>query len=135
LKIKNSYIEKEFNYFIDARIPKGNLKLKNNLLFERMQKKGYVREIVNGKYENGKIAVQKDGRLIGNINNALIYLYGIPTDGTFLQNDSLSRKINNFSDEWSVATMDRIAEKYSCRNNKMECIKFSSLNYINLTSN
>lgn len=135
LKIKNSYIEKEFNYFIDARIPKGNLKLKNNLLFERMQKKGYVREIVNGKYENGKIAVQKDGRLIGNINNALIYLYGIPTDGTFLQNDSLSRKINNFSDEWSVATMDRIAEKYSCRNNKMECIKFSNLNYINLTSN
>ena len=135
LLLKNSYVEKEFNFLIDARIPKGNLKLKNSKLYERMRRKGYVQEIVNGNYSNGKIAVDKEGKLIGNIQNGLIYLYGIPTDGTYLQNDSLSRETNNFSNTWCQATLERIKNKPILESRPNYSLNFSNVNYINLTPN
>jgi len=135
LLVRNSYVEKEFNYFIDARIPKGNLKLKNNHLFEKMRKKGFVQEIVNGNYKNGKIAIDNNGKLIGNINNSLIYLYGIPTDGHYLQNDSLSRSLNNFSNNWCNETIERIVTKHDSANKSTYTLTFSEINYINLTPN
>lgn len=135
LLLKNSYVSKEFNFLIDARIPKGDLKLRNNKLYERMRKKGFVQEIVNGNYSNGKIAVDKDGKLIGNIQNSLVYLYGIPTDGTFLQNDSLSRELNNFSIPWCQATLERINSNLKQDSRPHYSLSFSNVNYTNLTPN
>lgn len=133
LTIKNSYLEKEFNYFIDARIPKGNLKLKNNHLFERLRKKGYIKEMRNGEYLNGKILIDKEGKLVGDIHNSLIYLYGIPTDGTHLQTDSLSRNLNNFSNTWSSATIERILSKNSSDGYSLYSSNYADGSYINLT--
>ena len=135
LVIKNSYTEKEFNYLIDARIPKGDLNLKNNKLFDRMRKRGLLQEIVNGNYRNGKIAVDKNGKLISNNHESLIYLYGIPTDGSYLQNDSLSREFNNFANPWCEATFDRIRSQNSFDQGISYNLSFSNVNYINLTPN
>jgi len=132
ISIKNDFVEKEFKYFINAKDAEENFQIQTNKLFQNMYKKGLLQEIKNGKYKNGKIAVNIDGSLINNFKNIIIYLYGIPANGKYLQYNHLSRSHYNFSNNWHQATLNKISKKNITQ--KTYSLRCLETNYINLTS-
>ncbi|WP_162305026.1 FAD/NAD(P)-binding protein [Sphingobacterium olei] len=111
LELFNDYYTKTFQYHIDGRIAKPNLAAANNHLYGNLFKSGMVRELINDSYHTGSIAIHSDGTLIGK-ENSMLYVYGTPTEGNVLDNDTLSRKSYNFGNIWAHKTASLVTTKY-----------------------
>lgn len=91
---------------VDARIPKGNPNGKVSKLFSNLLERGTVRYFQNEddkKYAPGCVDIDFKGRPLdsgGNINKDMTF-YGTPTEGITFDNDTLSRKRNNFASQWA----------------------------------
>ncbi|MGB3143057.1 MAG: FAD/NAD(P)-binding protein [Maribacter sp.] len=93
------------DYLIDARVPRNALR-SENALFANLLQEGLVckyRNCNSGLYTPGCIAIDYKGRVRdsdGNIQKN-ITVYGTPTEGVTFDNDTLSRKRNNFASQWA----------------------------------
>jgi len=95
---------------IDARIPRGSIKKGNNPLYKNLYKKSIIQERFNGSYATDAIAINQEGKL-KNKSDWRLTLYGTPTEGNVLDNDSLSRKAHNFGNIWAQETADFLISK------------------------
>ena len=111
LQLTNGYYTKTFNYHIDGRIAKPNLAQGNHPLYSNLFKSGLAQELINDNYRTGSIAIHPDGRLAGK-EKSMIYVYGTPTDGNVLDNDTLSRKSYNFGNTWAQKIANLVTIKY-----------------------
>ncbi|MFZ4261333.1 FAD/NAD(P)-binding protein [Sphingobacterium sp. HJSM2_6] len=110
--IKSNHVEKTFDYLIEARVAKLNLRMGNCQLINKLYQKKIIRELVNGSYHTGKIAINKNGKLKQLTSNHLIYLYGTPTEGAVLHNDHLCKEKNNFAYFWALKTIQKIENNF-----------------------
>lgn len=108
--------EQATDYLINARIPRNNGNNTPSLLYRSILQKGIGRRFQNtsgGIYTPGCMDMDRQGRLIaadGKVNEG-IALYGTPTEGLCLDNDTLSRKRNNLASQWAKDVAQFIALK------------------------
>jgi hypothetical protein len=101
--------------FVDARLPTNGSRANWSPLLKSLQKNELLREfVVTGKesHHTGCPEIDRSGRLVdqnGN-NNPDITLYGTLTEGITYDNDSLSRKRNNFASGWAFRTVDKYSD-------------------------
>lgn len=110
LGITNEVFTKTFTYFIDGRVAKSQLSHSNSVLYDNLFKRGIVTELVNDEYHTGAIVVNPDGTIPG-LTERPIYVYGTATEGNVLDNDTLSRKVYNFGNNWAKWTAEQIGKK------------------------
>ncbi|MBE8715154.1 FAD/NAD(P)-binding protein [Sphingobacterium hungaricum] len=97
----------DFAYYIDARIAKGSIKKGNNPLYKNLYERSIIEERFNGNYATDAIAITPEGKLKDK-EDWVLTLYGTPTEGNVLDNDSLSRKTHNFGNLWAKETSDLV---------------------------
>ncbi|WP_161554536.1 FAD/NAD(P)-binding protein [Sinomicrobium soli] len=97
---------------IDARIARAALEKGNNRLYANLNDKGLVTPLVNDTFRVGAITLDRNGRVITASGSVLqVYAYGTPTEGTVLDNDSLSREKHNFGALWARTLKENCYEK------------------------
>ncbi|WP_339926384.1 FAD/NAD(P)-binding protein [uncultured Cyclobacterium sp.] len=98
--------ELAIDYLINARIPRNNERVVAGTLYHSILQNGLGRKFTNssgGTYTPGCMDINKQGQIIakeGSVQEG-IALYGTPTEGLTLDNDTLSRKRNNFASHWA----------------------------------
>ncbi|MEX2564382.1 MAG: FAD/NAD(P)-binding protein [Cyclobacteriaceae bacterium] len=94
---------KEVKVLVDARIPKPMMAEGCPSIYRNLIEKGLAIPFKNNHYLPGCLAIGKRGNVINNKGDILpgITLYGTPTEGVTLDNDSLSRDRNDFVSLWS----------------------------------
>lgn len=98
--------KRAIDYLINARIPRNNESEALRPLYRSILESGMGRKFMNtsgGTYSPGCLDMDVNGRLIatdGKVQDG-ISLYGTPTEGMTLDNDTLSRKRNNFASQWA----------------------------------
>lgn len=100
----------EVEHLIDARIPKNKLPQNATRLYKNLLEKGLIKPFQNGDFNVGCLEISENGSVIdakGNIQDDLS-AYGTPTEGITFDNDSLSRKRNNFASIWAEKIIERI---------------------------
>ncbi|WP_439489049.1 FAD/NAD(P)-binding protein [Algoriphagus sp.] len=108
----------EADILIDARIPKVQLHRCAGELFENMMNEGLIHPYVNrqeGKldYRPGCLAINEKGHPMdpsGLVNPALTFS-GTPTEGLTYDNDTLSRKRNDFVSAWAKDLTESLYKK------------------------
>jgi len=99
--------EQAIDYLINARIPRNNENETPSPLYCAILQKGIGKKFRNtrgGTYTPGCLNMDSRGRLIAadGIVDEAISLYGTPTEGLTLDNDTLSRKRNNLASQWAI---------------------------------
>lgn len=113
--------EQVIDFLINARIPRNNGNNTPSPLYRSILQKGIGRKFQNtigGTYTPGCMDMDSQGRLIeanGKVNEG-IALYGTPTEGLCLDNDTLSRKRNNLASQWAKDVAQFIALKETEKN-------------------
>jgi hypothetical protein len=97
------------DYLIQARIPKNQFPHRNSSLFEDLYKRGLA-SCNNQEQPSNCPKIDTKGQLISisGITIPQITLYGTPTEGMTLDNDSLSRNRNDFGSHWSAQTVKKL---------------------------
>jgi len=96
----------EFDYLINATIPRGTNTGNRSLLFKNLLSRGMISLSNNDKNSgncsshlkltpNGK-SIDREGSLLPNLS-----FYGTPTEGSTFDNDTLSRTRNNNASKWA----------------------------------
>lgn len=112
---KKYNIRRTVQYLVDARISKVSLPDDRNSLYGNLLDRGMISMFENRSdhdlYRPGCIAISRDGFVIdrNGIVNMDIAVTGTPTEGITFDNDSLSRKRNNFVSNWA----DYVCKKYT----------------------
>lgn len=103
------------DYLIDARIPKVNISENPDTLYANLLGKNLLQIFENrlgsAVYKAGCAAIdaQNGAALKPNgASNLGISLYGTPTEGATFDNDSLSRKCNNFASNWAKEVVEKL---------------------------
>ncbi len=102
------------DYLIQARIPKNQFPHRNTSLYEDLFKRGLA-NCKNPEKQSNCPDINHLGQLISRVGESVpqITLYGTPTEGMTLDNDSLSRNRNDFGLPWSLEVIKRIESKNS----------------------
>ncbi|MHA7056080.1 FAD/NAD(P)-binding protein [Aquimarina sp. M1] len=128
-KLSNGRKKIEVDYLINARVPRNETRNENSL-YANLLKEGLVCKYINtnnGHYKPGCVAIDFKGRPLskdGNIQKN-ITLYGTPTEGVTFDNDTLSRKRNNFASQWAhdiSEQLDKILKNSLLENEKQHQI-------------
>ncbi|MCH7398186.1 FAD/NAD(P)-binding protein [Belliella sp. DSM 107340] len=104
-KLSNQKIphSKIISALIDARIPKSVGLASQPEYIRNLVKEMGVGFFTNGEYQTGCLEIGTDGRLL---QQKHICMYGTPTEGWTLDNESLSRSNNNFLSPWTKQIID-----------------------------
>ncbi|QNL51762.1 FAD/NAD(P)-binding protein [Olivibacter sp. SDN3] len=87
---------------IDARMPRPNVVAHHAALYQNLVKEGFAMPMVNGSYRPGCVQLTPHGQLVDSSGKATaIFVYGTPTEGFTLDNDSLSPDRNDFATPWA----------------------------------
>lgn len=87
---------------VDARIARLNLAAGNAALFVNLLASGTATPMVNGGFQPGCPAISPNGYLLGaDGKETKIAVYGTPTEGVTLDNDSLSPACNDLATPWA----------------------------------
>jgi hypothetical protein len=91
------------NVLLDARIARPNWESGSSPFFRSIYKKGLGRPFSNEGYMPGCCEINRSGQLISEAGkpDPDIFLIGTPTEGITFDNDTLSRKRNNFTEHWA----------------------------------
>lgn len=97
------------DYLIQARIPKNQFPHRNSSLYEDLLKRGLASFQYLGNHLNCP-EINSHGQLISRTGEIIsqITLYGTPTEGMTLDNDSLSRSRNDFGGNWSSEVLKKL---------------------------
>lgn len=103
----------EFDYLINATIPRGTHKKNRSLLFENLLSRGLLSELNASETSEDTIpmirltqtgnAIDSEGDVIPNVT-----FYGTPTEGNTFDNDTLSRTRNNNASQWAENVMTEL---------------------------
>jgi len=99
------------DFLVDARIPTSGSVENWSTLLQHMKANGLVREFVirgTSSYRSACPEIDKSGRVLradGSVNEN-ITLYGTPTEGITFDNDTLSRKRNDFATAWALGCIE-----------------------------
>ncbi|MBD3627829.1 FAD/NAD(P)-binding protein [Cyclobacterium sp.] len=110
---QKTYPCQDVNYLLDARIAKPTLFKGCPKLYQNLMKRGLAIPFKNGNHMPGCLAIDRNGNLIGAKEETIvgITLYGTPTEGVTLDNDSLSRERNDFASNWAGRWINSIKKK------------------------
>ncbi|GHC48124.1 FAD/NAD(P)-binding protein [Ulvibacter litoralis] len=102
----------EFDFLINATIPRGNDKKNRSLLFENLLSRGLLSENTAETSEDSTpiIHLTQTGNAItaeGDIAPTITF-YGTPTEGNTFDNDTLSRTRNNNASTWAENVMNAV---------------------------
>jgi hypothetical protein len=99
------------DYLIQARIPKNQFPLKNSSLYEDLYKRGLACQGNSRQIQSNCPLINYNGQLIARNGLAVpqITLYGTPTEGITLDNDSLSRIRNDFGSPWAAQVIKELS--------------------------
>ncbi|MEP0713111.1 FAD/NAD(P)-binding protein [Algoriphagus sp.] len=94
---------KKVDYLLQASIAKNNFPAATNPLFRRLHEVGLATPFEKDSKVFSWPALSEEGHLVSQngVITANITLYGTPTEGMTLDNDSLSRNINDFASPWA----------------------------------
>lgn len=105
---------KSLDVLVDARIPKPNSVHNWSPVFTNMNRHGLLRVYgIENKYQVGCPEIDRMGRAI-DVNGRVVRqvtLYGTPTEGVVYDNDTLSRKRNNFASTWAASIAKEIVNQ------------------------
>ena len=101
---------------IDARIPTAQSTRDWGPLFTNMRQHGILRSYVNHNdksYDVGCPEIDRQGKAISTDGESLknISIYGTPTEGVVYDNDTLSRKRNNFASIWATLVLENVSQE------------------------
>ncbi len=98
---------------IDARIPKNDFDTGVSLLYKNLLHRKLAKPFQNKAHKPGCVSINTGGQLLGHDGRIIsnIALMGTPTEGITLDNDSLSRKRNDFSRLWGKRVVAALIEK------------------------
>ncbi|AYN67453.1 hypothetical protein D1013_08805 [Euzebyella marina] len=101
---------------IDARIPTAQSTRDWGPLFTNMRQHGILRSYVNHNdksYDVGCPEIDRQGKAISTDGESLknISIYGTPTEGVVYDNDTLSRKRNNFASIWATLVLENASQE------------------------
>lgn len=102
-----------FKTFINARIARSKFSIDNNALYSNLKNQGLAKALFNEKFCVDSIEIGKNGRLIPSVESPhypQLYAYGTPTEGTVLDNDTLSRKSHDFGSMWAKTIKNQVYE-------------------------
>ncbi|MFD2967831.1 FAD/NAD(P)-binding protein [Sphingobacterium bambusae] len=101
------------NYLIDARIARGKLQDANSALHNALLKNKLIQPFDNDGYQSGGPALHKSGQAITTplTSDTPLFFYGTATEGTLLDNDSLSRKRNDTASPWAKSIIQQLLHK------------------------
>ncbi|EPR65318.1 FAD/NAD(P)-binding protein [Cyclobacterium qasimii] len=108
--------EQAIDYLINARIPRNKDSETPSPLYRSILEKGIGRKFMNASgsiYTPGCMDMDEKGKMIakdGTVQEG-IALYGTPTEGLTLDNDTLSRKRNNFASQWAEEVAKAVEKK------------------------
>ena len=106
------------DYLIDARIPRTSLNSESAPLYRSLSEQGVVRPFQNKNatytYRPGCMDLDTNGHPIGKNGSPIqdITVYGTPTEGVVYDNDTLSRRRNDFASGWAKETTDAIKKHF-----------------------
>ncbi len=114
--LRRELSEIQCDILIDARIPKNSIEKEATGLFLNMYKNGLAKPHFNRDdnsiYASGTIEINRKGHLINSMENPEhITLYGTPTEGIVHDNDTLSRKRNNFAEPWAKSIIQQLINR------------------------
>ncbi|WP_157972179.1 FAD/NAD(P)-binding protein [Pleomorphovibrio marinus] len=94
---------KEVDVLIDARMPRVDFHSNPGILYQNLLKRNLGKLFKNKGYVTGGMAVNESGNLISRKGQPTsnIFLNGNPTEGVTLDNDSLCKIRNDFSNSWA----------------------------------
>ncbi len=115
-KISNEKSQIKCDNLIDARIPKNSINKESSGLYMNLCENGLARPYFNrdnnSSYATGTVEINRKGNLINSIGNPEnITLYGTPTEGIVHDNDTLSRKRNNFATPWAKSIIQQLTNR------------------------
>ncbi|REG90693.1 FAD/NAD(P)-binding protein [Algoriphagus antarcticus] len=91
------------DYLVQATIPKSNFPERNSPLFQSLLQNGLARPFVKDSIQFKWPEINQAGNLVSKHGSVVsqITLYGTPTEGMTLDNDTLSRTRNDFANTWA----------------------------------
>lgn len=107
LLLEEGALKVSVNHLIDARIGKVNL---TESLPATLLRAGIASPLVNDRYQVGCMEIQPNGRLKSTLD-APIYLYGTPTEGNTLDNDTLAIDKYNYAAAWAADIIENHLQK------------------------
>ncbi len=113
IKSKQNGFECEVKHLIDARIPKNKIPQNASPLYKNLLEKGSIKTFSNGDFNVGCLEVSEEG-FVKNAKGRSqknFAAYGTPTEGITFDNDSLSRRRNNFASIWAENIRREISVK------------------------
>ena len=104
------------DYLIKAQIPRNNEGQRPSLLYHNILQNVLGRKYINTKdedYSTGCLEIDNEGNMVGESGEVHrnISLYGTPTEGLTYDNDTLSRKRNDFASHWAKEVAQAIRKK------------------------
>lgn len=111
--IHTQHIQQAVNYLIDARIARSKLQDANSPLHNALLNSKLIQPFNNDGHQPGGPALRKSGQAITKLPSSDIplFFYGTATEGTLLDNDSLSRKRNDTASPWAKSVMQQLLNK------------------------
>lgn len=101
----------EMDYIVDARIARPDLNKSNSSLYNYMWQQNLIEPMDNQGYQPGCMQLDGAGSTAIKSKKYSIYAYGTNTEGTLLDNDSLSRVKNNLGTNWVQSILCKIKQK------------------------
>lgn len=99
------------DYLIQARIPKNQFPFRNSSLYTDLHKRGLACQGDSHQTQSNCPLINDHGQLIARngLSVPQITLYGTPTEGMTLDNDSLSRTRNDFGSPWAAQVIKELS--------------------------
>ncbi len=113
------------DYLVNARIPRYNVSDHPSPLFANLITNGLARPYINQEAEQafcpGCIELNRNGNPVDYEGNPVlqITLTGTPTEGITFDNDTLSRKRNDFVSAWAARVADTLTKRIDSLNEKL----------------
>ena len=108
--LKNSEYQEEVDFIIDARIARPQIEQNNAELYQNLYLQNSIEPFNNEDYLPGCVWINESGK-VKNEKDIQLYFYGSNTEGILLDNDSLSRRKNNFAPKWVQNVMHQMISK------------------------
>lgn len=118
IQLKSSHDNIQVDFLVDARIPRVNLNHCAGPLYQSMLDQDLIVPFTNKldghpDFSPGCLAINRKGQAIDSTGktNERITFTGTPTEGMTYDNDSLSRKRNDFVSIWAKTLVQKLLQK------------------------
>lgn len=115
--LESKEVTEHVDYLIDARIARPSILSDNAPLYVKLREKGLIEPFENQGYQPGCVRMDLSGQCkTSNSTDLPLFFYGTNTEGFLLDNDSLSRTVNDLGNHWAENTIKQIKVQTNAKN-------------------